>query len=97
MPIKSNDRPNADFKSGFVSIIGAPNAGKSTLLNRMLGQKISITSKKPQTTRNRIIGVVPEKGVWYRVRIGYYGSKTEAAAMMKKLQEGGFKPYLVNR
>jgi GTP-binding protein Era len=58
MPLKTNDRPNADFKSGFVSIIGAPNAGKSTLLNRMLGQKISITSKKPQTTRNRIIGVV---------------------------------------
>ena len=58
MPIKSNDQPNVDFKSGFVSIIGAPNAGKSTLLNRMLGQKISITSKKPQTTRNRIIGVV---------------------------------------
>ncbi len=45
----------------------------------------------------RIIGVVPEKGVWYRVRIGYYGSRTEAAAMMKKLQKGGFKPYLVNR
>ena len=46
------------FKSGFVAILGAPNAGKSTLLNHMLGQKISITSKKPQTTRNRILGVV---------------------------------------
>jgi len=48
----------ADFKSGYVSILGAPNAGKSTLLNRMLGEKISITSKKPQTTRNRILGVL---------------------------------------
>lgn len=50
------------YRSGFVAIIGSPNVGKSTLMNQMVGQKVSIVSDKAQTTRNRIMGVMSRPG-----------------------------------
>ena len=55
----------APFKSGFISILGRPNVGKSTLFNCMLGDKIAIVTKKPQTTRNRILGVKNVEGAQF--------------------------------
>ncbi|MFS0635840.1 GTPase Era [Mesobacillus foraminis] len=56
-----NNTNNQGYKSGFISIIGRPNVGKSTFLNRVIGQKIAIMSDKPQTTRNKVQGVLTEQ------------------------------------
>ena len=75
---------NASHKSGFVTLIGRPNVGKSTLMNRLIGQKIAITSNKPQTTRNRICGIVT-KGTTQFVFVdtpGFHKARTKLGDYM---------------
>lgn len=72
------------FRSGFVSIVGRPNVGKSTLLNQILGEKIVITSDKPQTTRNRIQGIhnIPAGQIVFIDTPGIHRAKTRLNRFM---------------
>lgn len=75
------------FKSGFVSLIGRPNAGKSTLLNFLLGEKIAIISSKPQTTRNRVLGIknLPHAQIVFLDTPGIHRSRSKLNQSMVKV------------
>lgn len=76
--IKPEKKKPKGYRSGFVAIIGRPNAGKSTLLNRYVGQKVAIVTSKPQTTRNRIQGIVsrPEGQIVFIDTPGLHDAKS---------------------
>nr|VZR97846.1 GTPase Era [Mycoplasma feriruminatoris] len=79
------------FKSGFVSIIGRPNVGKSTLLNKLIGEKISIVTNKPQTTRNNIRGILTKKDQYQIVFIDTPGVHTTKKQLDKFLNTSALK------
>ena len=82
-----------EFKSGFVTLIGRPNVGKSTLMNHLIGQKIAITSEKPQTTRNRIQTVyTDEKGqIVFLDTPGIHKAKNKLGEYMVNVAENTLK------
>jgi GTP-binding protein Era len=81
------------FLSGFIAIVGPPNVGKSTLLNRILGKKIAIVSPKPQTTRNRITGIYHEPGcqMVFMDTPGIHKTQTPLHKSMVSSAESAFK------
>ena len=76
----------AQFKSGYVGIVGRPNVGKSTLLNKMLGQKIAIISAKPQTTRSKILAIMSDEDsqVVFLDTPGFHNPKNKLGVNMMK-------------
>lgn len=73
-----------ETRFGFVAIVGRPNVGKSTLMNHLIGQKVSITSRKPQTTRNRVLGIDTE-GIYQTVYVDTPGLHTEEKRAINRL------------
>ena len=82
-----------DFKSGFVALVGRPNVGKSTLMNHLIGQKIAITSEKPQTTRNRIQTVYTDSRgqIIFLDTPGIHKAKNKLGEYMVNVAEGTLK------
>ncbi len=85
-----DDLTSTNIKSGFVAIIGRPNVGKSTLLNQIIGSKISIVSKKAQTTRHRILGIETKEDVQF-VFVDTPGFQTKHSNALNKAMNRGVK------
>lgn len=86
------------FRSGFISIIGAPNVGKSTLLNTLLGAKLAIVTPKPQTTRHRILGVknLPQAQLVFLDTPGIHAPQSKLSRyMLQAIDEALTSPHLV--
>jgi len=86
--VSANHEEDEDrtFRAGFVALLGAPNAGKSTLLNRLLGEKLAIVSPKPQTTRSRILGVLSRDRAQF-LFLDSPGRPTGGGALNRSLNE----------
>lgn len=84
---------NAKHRSGFISVIGRPNVGKSTLINTLIGQKIAIMSDKPQTTQNRILCILtePDAQIVFLDTPGIHKPKHKLGEYMVKAAEGTLK------
>ncbi|MDR2452433.1 MAG: GTPase Era [Candidatus Accumulibacter sp.] len=83
----------AEVKSGFIAIVGRPNVGKSTLLNRLIGEKISIVSSKAQTTRHRITGILTRPGAQF-VFVDTPGFQTRRAGVLNRTMNRGVSAAL---
>ncbi len=89
----TDEEKDREFRSGFVSIIGRPNVGKSTLLNSILGEKVSIVTPKPQTTRNRIRGIktLPAEQIIFIDTPGIHKPRHKLGDTMVRTALGAFK------
>ncbi|ATG97351.1 GTPase Era [Mesoplasma lactucae] len=82
---------NKDFKSGFVTVVGRPNVGKSTLINRLVGHKVAIVTNKPQTTRNNIRAVLNKKDEYQVVLLDTPGIHTPKLEIDRFMNANAFR------